>query len=196
MSQKPSHPETKGPTSATGMKSGVVKMLGALAGVTVVSALATAALGFLAVRAVGDFQPDGRWTADAVPERELSELFGVRIPARPTLYLSRQGDPQHSYFEVLFELPSGTLPLFLSSNHLQRGERLPLPEEVTEVLQSRGRTTTNVMATQLLLTRKLRADGGTWLSRSGSIIEATPGGVWVHLTASGTEPDESGEDEE
>ncbi len=162
----------------------VVLVLAALAGV---GCLVAGGVTFALVSAAASFGGTGEWSADAVPERELPALFGVRLPVKPLHYEGRQMGFQDAYFEVLVQLPPGTAERFLSSNHLVRGAAQEpagsIDPDLVDRLKVLEPTTPPLEVTPLELPQATLPDGGTWvLHRSGELLEA-PGVVWLHLTA-------------
>lgn len=145
--------------------------------------LATGLLTALLVRAADGFGGSNEWSEDAVAERELPAVYGVRLPVRPLRYQSRQLGFQDAYFEVLVQLPPGAAETFLGSNHLVRGAEEPLDADVLDALRTLDPATPVLKSFTLELPEALKVDGGSWqLHRSGQLLEG-PGVLWVHLTA-------------
>lgn len=146
--------------------------------------LGSGVVALLLVRAVDGFGGNTEWSENALPERELPALFGVRLPVKPLRYQSRSLGFQDAYYEVLVQLPPGAAESFLSTNHLVRGEEAPIDPDVMDQLRVLDPTTPAVLkATTLELPEATRIDGGTWnLNRSGELLEGS-GVLWVHLTA-------------
>lgn len=152
-------------------------------GLFVFGGLGSGVVALLLLRAVDGLGGGGEWSEDALPERELPATFGVRLPLQPLRYQSRQLGFQEAYFEVLVQLPPGSAPAFLGSNHLTRGAEEPIDPEVQEQVRGLEPTTPALRATPVELPAALKPDGGSWnLSRSGELLEA-PGVLWVHLVA-------------
>ncbi len=155
-----------------------------LAGLTFFGCLGTGALVWVLTSAVSSFGATGEWSPDAVPERDLPTLFGVRLPSRPLHYDSRQLGFQDSYYEVLVQLPPGGAPAFLSSNHLARGAEQEIAEpDVVDRMRVLEPTTPSLTGTKLELPASVTPDGGVWLHRNAVLLEGTGGVTWVHLTA-------------
>lgn len=154
-----------------------------LAGLFVFGTLGAGVVALALVHAVSGLGGSGEWSEDALAERELPAVFGVRLPVKPLRYQSRQLGFQDAYFEVLVQLPPGAAEAFLGSNHLTRGPRETIEPEVLEALRALDPATPTLEATPVALPEALKPDGGSWmLHRSGELLEA-PGVVWVHLTA-------------
>lgn len=145
--------------------------------------LGASALTAVFVYAVEGFGASGEWGDDALPERELPAVFGVRLPVKPLRYQSRSMGFQDAYFEVLVQLPPGAAETFLSTNKLVRGAREPIDPDVLDQLRALDPAVPALEASTLALPEALKADGGPWqLHRGGELLEG-PGAVWVHLTA-------------
>lgn len=152
-------------------------------GLVVFGCLGTASVTALLVHAVGSFGGTSQWSADAVAERELPALLGVRLPVKPLRYQSRQMGFQDAYFEVLVQLPPGAAETFLSSNHLARGLKGPLDLDLMDQLRLLEPSTPVLESTSFELPEAVKLDGGSWqLHRSGELLEGA-GVLWVHLTA-------------
>jgi hypothetical protein len=134
--------------------------------------------------AVEGLGPSEAWSEDAVPERELPTVFGVRLPMKPVRYTSRQLGFQDAFFEVMVELPPGSAAAFLAANGLTRGVGAPLKPEVGEVLDTLAPGHPVMTASELALPEATLPDGGAWLlHRSAELLEGPGGEVWVHLEA-------------
>lgn len=145
--------------------------------------LGASVISVLLVRAVDDFGGSTEWSEDALPERELPAVFGVRLPVKPLRYQSRSMGFQDSFFEVLVQLPPGAAEAFLSANHLGRGAEAVMDPDVVDQLRALDPATPALKATAIDLPEAVRRDGGSWpLHRSGELLEG-PGVVWLHLTA-------------
>ncbi|MDP1826491.1 MAG: hypothetical protein Q8L48_24695 [Archangium sp.] len=145
--------------------------------------LATGLLVVVLVRAAEGFGGSNEWTEDAVAERELPAVYGVRLPVKPLRYQSRQLGFQDAYFEVLVQLPPGAADAFLDSNHLARGAEVPLDADVLDAVRALDPATPALKSFTVELREALKVDGGSWqLHRSGELLEG-PGVLWVHLTA-------------
>ncbi len=145
--------------------------------------LATAGLAALMIYGVGEFSGSSAWCENALAERELPAVFGVRLPVKPLRYQSRSLGFQDAYFEVLVQLPPGAAELFLSTNHLVRGEEDTIDPDLIDQLHGLDPTTPQLKATTVQLPEAMKADGGSWqLHRGGELLEA-PGVLWIHLTA-------------
>lgn len=146
--------------------------------------LGTTVIAGLFLSATSDFLGgSNEWSEDALAERELPAVFGVRLPVRPLSYQSRAMGFQDSYFEVLVQLPPGSAEAFLGANHLTRGAEGPIDPDVVDQLKLLDPATPALKATTLALPEAVKLDGGSWnLQRSGELLEA-PGVLWVHLTA-------------
>lgn len=154
-----------------------------LAGLFVFGTLGAGVVALALVHAVSGLGGSGEWSEDALAERELPAVFGVRLPVKPLRYQSRQLGFQDAFFEVLVQLPPGAAEAFLKRNHLARGPKEPIDPEVLEALRALDPATPALEATPVALPEALKPDGGSWmLHRSGELLEA-PGVVWVHLTA-------------
>ena len=152
-------------------------------GLVVFGCLGTASVTALLVHAVGSFGGTSEWTSDAVAERELPALFGVRLPVKPLRYQGRQMGFQDAYFEVLVQLPPGAAAAFLSSNHLARGAKGPIDLDLMDQLRMLEPSTPALESSSFELSEAVKLDGGPWrLHRSGELLEG-PGVLWVHLTA-------------
>jgi hypothetical protein len=145
--------------------------------------LFTGLLTALLVRAADGFGGSQEWTEDAVAERELPALFGVRLPVKPLRYQSRQLGFQDAYFEVLVQLPPGAAEDFFATNHLVRGPEDPADADVLDAIRSLEPATPALKSFRFELPEALKRDGGSWqLHRSGQLLEGE-GVLWVHLTA-------------
>ena len=146
-------------------------------------ALATALLAAVMVQAVAGFGGSSEWSEDALAERELPAVFGVRLPVKPLRYQSRSLGFQDAYFEVLVQLPPSAAEPFLSTNHLVRGTEDTMDPDLIDQLRAFDPATPMLKATTLQLPEAMKADGGSYqLHRSGELIEGQ-GVLWVHLTA-------------
>lgn len=142
--------------------------------------------------ALADFGADMTWSEDAVPERDLPGLFGVRLPVKPVLYRSRSTGFQDGLWEVVVQLPPGSAEAFLGVNGLKRGTPVapgePLPHgiqgaDLLEVVRSFDPGVPALSATQLDLPERTSADAGVFnLYRNGMLLEG-PGAVWLYLEA-------------
>lgn len=154
-----------------------------LLGLAGLGCLGAGAIAWLMVRAVDGFSGSTEWSESAVPERELPDVFGVRLPVKPLRYQSRALGFQDQQFEVLVQLPAGAAEAFLTSNHLVRGPERSLDVDVADQVRALEPSTPPLQASTLELPAPLQADGGVFgLHRSGELLEA-PGVVWIHLLA-------------
>lgn len=145
--------------------------------------LGTSVISFFLVRAVDDLGGSSEWSEDALPERELPAVFGVRLKVKPLRYQSRSMGFQDDFFEVLVQLPPDAAEAFLSTNRLTRGPEAVMDPDVVDQLRAFDPMTPSLKATTLELPEAVRRDGGSWpLHRSGELLEA-PGVTWLHLTA-------------
>ncbi len=145
--------------------------------------LGAGAVTMLLVRALDGFSGSTEWSEDAVPERELPAVFGVRLPVKPLRYQSRSTGFQDQQFEVLVQLPPGAAEAFLSANHLARGEQRSLDADLADQVRALEPSTPSLTGSALELPPALQPDGGVWqLHRSGELLEGQ-GVVWVHLVA-------------
>ncbi len=146
-------------------------------------ALGASVISFFLVRAVDELGGSAEWSEDALPERELPAVFGVRLPVKPLRYQSRSMGFQDAFFEVLVQMPPDAAEAFLSTNHLTRGAEAVMDADVVDQLNALDPSTPGLKATTLELPEAVRRDGGTWpLHRSGELLEA-PGVLWLHFTA-------------
>ncbi len=165
------------------MTSSARAVLLVMLGLVVLGALGTGGVAWLMVRAMDGLAGSTAWSENAVPERELPALFGVRLPVKPLRYQSRSLGFQDQQFEVLVQLPPSAVDAFLSSNHLTRGPRRAIDVEVIDQVRTLDPATPPLEATALELPQGLQADGGAWgLHRSGELLEGA-GVLWVHLIA-------------
>ena len=82
------------------------------------------------------------------------------------------------------QLPPGSAPAFLGANKLTRGTTKPIDPDVELVIRGLVPSTPPLTANELELPPALLPDGGTWhLNRSGELLEAPSGEVWIHLQA-------------
>lgn len=142
--------------------------------------------------ALSDFGGSPEWTEDAVPERDLPALFGVRLPVKPLLYRSRALGFQDGLWEVVVQLPPGAAEAFLGANGLKRGKPAgpgePQPHgiqgaDLGEVVRSFEPGVPALTATPLELPVRTAPDGGVFnLFRHGTLLEG-PGAVWLYLEA-------------
>lgn len=133
---------------------------------------------------IDGFAGDQSWSADALPERELPTVFGVRLPVKPLRYTSRQLGFQDAFFEVLVELPPGSAETFLGVNHLSRGASAPVSAELKALLEAQAPGLPTFTSTSLELPETVFPDGGQWLlHRSGELLEGPGGEVWLYLQA-------------
>lgn len=155
-----------------------------VAGLFGLGTLGTVGLVALFAFAMGDFgSNNSAWSEDAVAERDLPALFGLRLPVKPLGYHSRQLGFQDAYYEVLVSLPPGAAEQLLISNQLVRGARGPAPVELMELVRTLDPAAPQLEATDLDLLPALTADGGVSnLHRSGELLEG-PGSFWLHLIA-------------
>ena len=154
-----------------------------LLGLVVFGFLGAGAVAALLVHAVDGFAGSSDWSEDAVPERDLPDVFGVRLPVKPLRYQSRSLGFQDQQFEVLVQLPLAAAEAFLGVNHLTRGEARSIDADVADQVRAFEPTTPPLKATALELPAPLRSDGGVWaLHRSGELLEGE-GALWVHLVA-------------
>ncbi len=145
--------------------------------------LGTSVIAFVLVSAVDDFGGSTEWSEDALPERELPAVFGVRLPVKPLRYQSRSMGFQDAFFEVLVQLPPDAAETFLSANHLSRGAEVVMDPDVVDQLHALDPSTPALKATTIELPEAVRRDGGSWpLHRSGELLEAQ-GVLWLHFTA-------------
>ncbi len=159
----------------------VVLVLAALAVIGCVVAGGAMAAFVVAVDGLGG---NDAWSEDALPERQLPPVFGVRLPVKPVRYTSRQFGFQDAFFEVLVELPPGSASVFLGANGLTRGPTAVMGDEVLEVLESMWPGHPPLTATELTLPDAMLPDGGGWtLNRRAELLEGPGGEVWVHLQA-------------
>lgn len=165
----------------------------AIVGVVVLGCLGTGAL----VVGVGTFAASqlggsGEWSEDAVPERELPRMFGVRLPVKPLYYRSRELGFQDGLWEVVVQLPPGSVEAFLGANKLERGAAplpgVPAPETymntgVDELIHSVDPATPALSPTPVTLPDARQPDGGLRnLIRRAVLLEA-PGVTWLYLEA-------------
>lgn len=159
----------------------VVLVLAAVATVGCLVAGGAMAVFMLAANGLG---ANASWSEDALPERELPLVFGVRLPVKPVRYTSRQYGVQDAFFEVLVELPQGSATAFLRSNGLTRGATGAMTEEAREALELVAPGHSPLTATEVALPGATLPDGGAWmLHRSAELLEGPGGEVWLHLQA-------------
>lgn len=127
---------------------------------------------------------DDKWSSTAIAERDLPAVFGCKLPVAPMQYTSRAFGFQDGFWEVVVQLPPGSAPAFLGANKLTRGTTKPIDPDIDLVIRELVPKTPTLTATELELPPALLPDGGTWiLNRSGELLEAPTGEVWVHLQA-------------
>lgn len=160
----------------------VVMVIAALA---VLGCLATGGLMFAFISFADGLGGDEQWSAHAIPERDLPQVFGCRLPVAPLQYSSRAFGFQDGFWEVVVQLPPGSASAFLGANKLSRGTPAPLDADLDAVIRALVPSTPALTATELEgLPPALLPDGGTWiLNRSGELLEGPGGEVWVHLQA-------------
>ncbi|MBL8914596.1 MAG: hypothetical protein JNM17_28085 [Archangium sp.] len=128
---------------------------------------------------------DQKWSSTAIAERDMPAVFGCKLPVAPLQYTSRAFGFQDGFWEVIVQLPPGAAPAFLGANKLKRGTTKPIDADVDLVIRDLVPATPTLTATELEdLPPALLPDGGTWiLHRSGELLEAPTGEVWIHLQA-------------
>lgn len=152
-------------------------------GLVVLGFLGAGALTFLMVHTLDGLTGSTEWSEDAVPERELPTVFGVRLPVKPLRYQSRSSAFQDQQFEVLVQLPPGSAEAFLGVNHLTRGPKQALDLDVVDQVRVLEPSTPPLESSSLQLSTALQADGGELnLHRKGELLEG-PGVAWLHLFA-------------
>lgn len=165
------------------MTKSVRAVLLVLLGLVVLGSLGAGTVAWLMVHAMDGFAGTTDWGEKALPERELPDVFGVRLPVEPLRYQSRALGFQDQEFEVLLKLPPDAAEAFLAVNHLVRGPVRALDVDVADQVRVLEPGTPPLTATGLVLPAPVRADGGAFgLHRSGELLEA-PGVLWVHLLA-------------
>lgn len=167
------------------MKASTKTVLLAVLGLALLGCLGAGALAWFFVSAASSFGGNSEWSENAVAERDLFQLFRVRLPVKPLHYESRQLGFQDAYFEVLVQLPNGSAETFLSSNQLRRSDtKQPVDLDLSERIRVLEPTTPALEATEFELRDDWTSDGGVvTLHRSGELIEGAGGIVWIHLTA-------------
>jgi hypothetical protein len=159
-------------------------VLAVVLGLFVFGCLGTGAVALLLVGSLGSLGGDGQWRADAVPERELKPLFGVRLSAPPVRYQGRLLGFQDAHYEVLVQLPAGGVETFLTTNGLVRGEKGAPDADVVDAIRALEPSTPALDAVTLTLPRALQADGGEQnLHRRGELLEGPGGVTWLYLVA-------------
>lgn len=155
-----------------------------IAALTVIGCLVTGGIMFAVVSFADGLGGTDAWSEKAIPERDLPQLFGVRLPSAPLQYSSRAFGFQDGFWEVVVQLPPGSAEAFLGSNKLTRGETRPVDADLDKIIKDLVPATPALTATELELPPALLPDGGTWiLHRSGELLEAPTGEVWLHLQA-------------
>lgn len=165
----------------------------AVIGVVVLGCLGTGFTVLVFARyALSDFGGSLEWTEDAVPERDLHALFGVRLPVKPLRYRSRATGFQDGLWEVVVQLPPGAAEAFLGANGLKRGTPvapgLPQPASIQgadlmELIRALDPAVPALTATPLELPERRSPDGGAYnLFRNGTLLEG-PGATWLYLEA-------------
>jgi len=159
-------------------------VLAVLAALFVLGCLGTGAVLFAFAKFADGLGGDGQWSEDSVPERDLPPIFGVRLPAKPKLFRSRQLGFQDAFYEVAVRLPDGSAQQFLDANKLARGQKMKRDPELEDQLRELDPTLPQLEVTELPLPEALLPDGGAKnLHRSGELLEGPGGETWVHLTA-------------
>lgn len=125
-----------------------------------------------------------QWSADAVPERELPRVFGVKLPVKPLTYQTRSLGFQDGLWDAVIQLPPGSAPSFVSANRLEVMDGGSLDDDVREVIDANAPGTPALEVRTLTLPAALLPDGGAInLHRSGFLLEGPGGETWVHLSA-------------
>lgn len=162
-------------------------VLGVIAGAALVSCLV---VGVLLKHVVDDAFGEAHWKDGAIAEADFPKAFGVRFPARPTVFRSKVGGFQDPIYEGLVKLPAGGKAAFLSANGLAPMPGLELAtdiEAVKDELRAQQPGAGEITVTPLDGPKDLEsADGGyVQLFRSSALLEAG-GETWVYLVAFGT----------
>ncbi len=154
-----------------------------VAGLGCVATTAIVALVFGTLSNFGDGDQD--WSSTAVAERDLPQLFGVKLPAKPLDWHSRAMGFQDGLWEVLVKLPPSSAATFVSMNKLEVDELTDAPDtSALEYLMTVDPALPPLKARRLRLPdTATQADGGKWyLYRSGTLLEGE-GVFWLHLVA-------------
>jgi hypothetical protein len=161
--------------------------LALLAGAVLTCGLAGGGLLWTASR-VTSFFTEPTWGPDAVPKGEVTRTFGVRLPAPPLRYSSRNSGFQDPYLEALLLLPPGEEERFLSENGLRSSGE---PGQDTSAAEDQLRTLapgTGPLEVKALegLKNLVAGDGGfVALYRFGALMR-DGSSTWVYLVAFGT----------
>ncbi|MFT3713494.1 MAG: hypothetical protein QM817_38040 [Archangium sp.] len=166
------------------MTSSTRTVLLVVAALTVIGCLVTGGIMVAFVSFADSFGGDDKWKPDAIAERDLPAIYGCRLPVKPLQYTSRAFGFQDGFYEVIVQLPPGSAAAFLGANKLERGATKAIDADVDAVIRGLVPSTPTLTATELTLHETPLPDGGTWLlNRSGELLEAPTGEVWVHLQA-------------
>jgi hypothetical protein len=134
------------------------------------------------------FVTEPTWGPDAVPRRDLSRVFGVRLPPGATAVVSRSSGFQDPFLEALARLPDGGAEAFLETNGLrvsaEAAEQNPDAEDELRVLVPQAQHITAVGLEGLAdLTT---GDAGAVALYRHAVLFTVDGASWVYLVAVGT----------
>jgi len=162
-----------------------------------VAAVVAAVLGLLALGSAGllyvgtrvtAFVTEPRWSADAVPRRDVYRVFGVRLPEKVLEYRSRSAGFQDPLLEALVALPPQALPEFLERNGLKVSAEAPEPNpDAEEALRALRPDAQQVTAVGLEgLNDLLANDEGAVALYRHAVLFTVDSERWLYLVAFGT----------
>jgi hypothetical protein len=162
-----------------------------------VAVVVAAVLGFLALGSAGllyvgtrvtAFVTEPRWSAEAVPRRDVYRVFGVRLPEKALEYRSRSAGFQDPLLEALVAIPPESLPEFLARNGLQVSAEAPEPNpDAEEELRALRPDAQHVSAVGLEGLKDLLAnDEGAVALYRHAVLFTVDSERWLYLMAFGT----------
>jgi hypothetical protein len=155
-----------------------------LVGVAVLLALCAGGLFFVGKK-VTSFVAEPQWTQDAVPQRDVHGVFGVRLPAGVSVYRSRSSGFQDPLLEALVELPPGGAAGFLESNRLTLTAEVPEPDAEAQIRKLRPEAQVITSAGLEGLVDLTSDDGGFVELYRHAFLFTVDGVSWVYLVAVG-----------